>query len=283
MTGALVDSDETVEDIRGHVRPKAEEFADDAFLLVKDPNLRRDDQTVEEETDDQPVGLYVGDDWLVTLSLSPVPAVETVWKRAVSGDGRLLHRGPDFAVYCLLDRLVGECVTILDRRETRTEAIEEAVLESTAIDTREGLNTVRRDLLAFRKVAWPTREAISVFARGRPEQVSAGTERDFRDIYHRLVRAVDLTETYRDLTAGARDIYLNTVSQSTNEATEALTVVATILIPLTLIAGVYGMNSAGSPLAVPELEWTYGYPAVLLGMTLMGLVLLVSFRRRGWT
>jgi magnesium transporter len=272
----------TVEDVRGHARPKTEEFADYTFLLVKDADLRRGDQTFEEEIDDQPVGLYIGDRWLVTLSLGPVPAVETVWERALSGDERLLHRGPDFAAYRILDLLVDEYFAVLDQVETQIEAIEEAVLESTAIDTLEGINAARRDLLAFRKIAWPTREAVNTFARGRPEQVNAETEKYFRDVYDHLAQAVDLTETYRDLTAGARDIYLNTVAQSTNEVTKALTVVATIFIPLTFIAGVYGMNFAGGPFAMPELGWSYGYPAVMLGMAIVGVVLLYSFRKRGW-
>ncbi len=272
----------TVADVRGHVRPKGEEFADYAFLLVKDADLGRGEQTFEEEIDDQPVGLYVGDDWLVTLSLTPVPAVETVCERALSGDERLLSRGPDFAAYRVVDLLVDEYFAILDQVETQTEVIEDEVLESTDIATLEGLNAVRRDLLAFRKIAWPTREAVSAFARGRPEQVNAETEKYYRDVYDHLVQVVDLTETCRDLTAGARDIYLNTLSQSTNEVTKALTVVATVFIPLTFIAGVYGMNFAGTPFAMPELGWTYGYPAVMAGMGLVGVVLLYSFRKRGW-
>jgi magnesium transporter len=272
----------TVEDVRNNVRPKTEEFDGYTFLLVKDADLRRGEQTFEEEIDDRPVGIYVGDDWLVTLSESPVPAVGAVWDRVVSGDDRLAGRGPDFAAYRVLDLLVDEYFDILDQVETQLEAIEEEVLESTDIDVLEGLNAVRRDLLAFRKIAWPTREAVDTFARGRPEQVHAETEKYYRDVYDHLVQVVDLTETYRDLASGARDIYLNTLSQSTNEVTKALTVVATIFIPLTFIAGVYGMNFAGGPLAMPELGWTYGYPAVMAGMGLVGAVLLVSFRRRGW-
>ena len=150
----------------------------------------------------------VGDGWLVTLSLGPVPAVETVWERALSGDDRLLHRGSDFTASRVLDLLVDEYFAILDHVETQIEAIEEAVLESTETDTLERINAVRRDLLAFRKTAWPTREAVNTFARGRPDQVNAETENYFRDVYDHLVQAVDLTETYRDLTAGARGIYL---------------------------------------------------------------------------
>jgi magnesium transporter len=272
----------TVDDVRGNVPPKTEEFAGYTFLLVKDADLRRGEQTFAEEIDDQPVGIYVGDDWLVTLSPGPVDAVDTVWNRALAGDERLLQRGPDFAAYRVIDLLVDEYFTILDRIETGIEAIEEEVLESTAIEPLERINDVRRDLLAFRKIAWPTREAVNTFARGRPAQVREETEKYYRDVYDHLVQAVDLTETYRDLVGGARDIYLNTLSQSTNDVTKALTVVATIFIPLTFVAGVYGMNFSGSPYAMPELGWTYGYPAVMAGMALVGAVLLVSFRRRGW-
>ena len=96
------------------------------------------------------------------------------------------------------------------------------------------------------------------------------------------MQVVDLTETYRDLTNGARDIYLNTLSQSTNEVMKALTVVATIFIPLTFVVGVYGMNFADSPYNMPELSWTFGYPAVMIGMALMVAIVLVYFSRRDW-
>jgi magnesium transporter len=101
-------------------------------------------------------------------------------------------------------------------------------------------------------------------------------------VYDHLVQIVDLTETYRDLVAGARDIYLNTVSQSTNEVMKVLTVVATIFIPLTFVVGVYGMNFADSPYNMPELGWAFSYPAVMIGMVIVVAVLLAHFRQRGY-
>ena len=129
---------------------------------------------------------------------------------------------------------------------------------------------------------WPAREAINALARGDSSFVAEETEKYYRDVYTHLVQVVDLTETYRDLTNGARDIYLNSVSQSTNEVMKTLTVVATIFIPLTFVVGVYGMNFGDSPYNMPELAWTFGYPAVMLGMGLMIGIMLVQFRRRGW-
>jgi magnesium transporter len=146
----------------------------------------------------------------------------------------------------------------------------------------DGLNAVRRDLLSFRKVAWPTREALSVLARGDAGYVRDPTEKYFRDVYDQLVEVVDLTETYRDLARGARDIYLNTLSQSTNEVMRQLTVVATIFIPLTFVVGVYGMNFADGGWNLPELSWPFAYPAVMLGMTLVTLILVVHFQRENW-
>ncbi|AAV46232.1 magnesium Mg(2+)/cobalt Co(2+) transport protein [Haloarcula marismortui ATCC 43049] len=198
------------------------------------------------------------------------------------GDERLLHRGPDFTAYRVIDVIVDAYFDLLDEIETDIEQIEEEVTTSTDIETLERINDVRRDLLSFRKQVWPAREAIGVLARGDPKQIQPQTEKYFRDVYDHLVQIVDLTETYRDLVSGARDIYLNTVSQSTNEVMKMLTVVATIFIPLTFVVGVYGMNFTDSPYNMPELGWAFGYPAVMIGMVIVVGVLLAHFRQRGY-
>jgi magnesium transporter len=281
----------TVEDVLGDVRPKTETFDDYTFVLVKDADLRRGDQVFAEEIALTPVGCYIGDDWLVTCSLEAVPAVDRVWSRVLEADQRVLHRGPDYAASRVIDLLVDEYFGILDELETDIERIEDEVTASTGIDVLERINAVRRDLLAFRKVAWPTREALAGLARGDDPFVREANEKYFRDVADHLVQVVDLVETYRDLVGGARDIYLNTLSQSTNEVMKTLTVVATIFIPLTFVAGVYGMNFAtegevavpGLPdLNMPELGWQFGYPAAMVGMALIAAVMLLHFRRREW-
>ena len=271
-----------IEDVRSDVRPKTELYGSYSFTLLKDADLRRGDQPFAEEIDDLPVGIFLGEGWLVTLATDDVPAVDRVWESVVSGDDRLLQHGADFTAYRVADRLVDEYFDILDRIEDDIELIEEGVLETTDLQPLEAINGVRRDLLAFRKLAWPSREALNVLARGEPDWVRPETEKYYRDVYDHLVQVVDLIETYRDLTSGARDIYLNTLSQSTNEVMKVLTVVATIFIPLTFVVGVYGMNFDGSPFNMPELAWRFGYPAVMLGMGLMVGILLVHFRRREW-
>lgn len=268
-----------VEDVVNNVRPKVQGFDGYTFCLVKEAELTRGETPFDEEVRDEPVGLVVGDDWLCVLSTEPIEAVDRVHDTVLHGDGRLLERGPDFAAYRVLDRLVDEYFEVLDRIETTIELVEEDVLVSTDRRTLERINNVRRDLLSFRRVVWPTRGAVVVLARGDTPEIRQDSEKYFRDVYDHLVEIVDLTETYRDLTSGARDIYLNTVSQSTNEVMKALTVVATVFLPLTFVVGVYGMNFEGHATNMPELGWTFGYPAVVLGMAAVAAVMLAYFRR----
>ncbi len=267
-----------VEDVLNEVPPKTEEFSAYSFALVKAAELRRGEQTFEEEVLDRTVGAFFGDDWVVSMTTVGLPVIARVWDAVERGDERLLHRGADFTAYRIIDVVVDGYFELLDDIEDDIERSEEEVLESTEIETLERLNSVRRDLLAFRKIAWPTREAVGTLARGDTAHVQPETEKYFRDVYDHLVQVVDLTETYRDLARGARDIYLNTLSQSTNEVMKRLTVIAIIFLPLTFIAGLFGMNFE----VMPELAWSGAYHASLFGMTAVAGILVGYFYREGY-
>jgi len=273
-----------VEDVLGDVRPKVEEFDDHTFALVKAASLRQGDVAFVDELRALPVGFFFGDGWLLTVEPERVAALDAVWERVAREDARLLANGADFTAYRGIDRVVDGYYDILDDIEDDIEAVENQVTEAaTGSETvLDRINELRRDLLSVRRLLWPTRDAVGVLARGDPAHVQPATEKYYRDVYDHLVQLVDLTETYRDLASGARDIYLNALSMSTNDVMKTLTVVATIILPLTFVAGVYGMNFSGSPLNMPELEWTYGYPAVMLGMGLTAVVLVAYFRRENW-
>lgn len=266
-----------LEDLSGVARTKTEEYADYTFVLLETAELTPGETSFDEELLVEPIGLYIGDGWLVTLSHGSTQAGRRTW-RAVTEKGRLLGRGPDLVASRIVDGIVEEYFSILDALETEIEAVEDAVLETTEIATLERINSLRRELLQFRKLVWPAREAVGTLARGDPEHVQPATEKYFRDVYDRLILLVELTETYRDLVSGARDIYLNTVSRSTNEVMKRLTVVATIVLPLTFVAGVYGMNFE----VMPELGWAWGYPAAMLGMAGVTVVLVAHFHRRNY-
>ncbi|GAA0251345.1 hypothetical protein GCM10009000_079710 [Halobacterium noricense] len=153
----------SVEDIRNGVRPKTEEFDDYTFVLIKTAALVPEDTTFQEELDVKPVGLFIGDDWLVSLSEHDIDAVGRVWRAALDGERRIL-RGSDFIVYRICDGLVDGFFDVLDQIET----VEDSVIADTSIGTLESINNVRRELLSFRKLVWPTREAVGYLARGDP-------------------------------------------------------------------------------------------------------------------
>ncbi|AFK19472.1 magnesium/cobalt transporter CorA [Haloferax mediterranei ATCC 33500] len=274
----------TVEDVRNDSRPKTEEYDEYTFVIVRVAILRKGEQIFEEEVQTNPVGLCFGDDWLVTLTRQELTPIDRVWEAIEQEKRRMLRFGPDFVAYRVVDRTVDEYFDLLDEVGEEIELIEDSLLEGANPEVLEGLNAVRRDLLSFRKTVWPTREAAGVLARGDPEYVREETEKYYRDVYDHLVEVVDLTETYRELARGARDIYLNTLSQSTNEVMKTLTVVATIILPLTLVVGIYGMNfdPTASAFNMPELGWEYGYVATMLGMALVSTILLVYFQIENW-
>jgi magnesium transporter len=271
-----------IDDVRSNVSPKVELFPEHTFVLVKTARLRGGETTFEEEIRDQPVGIFFGHDWIVTVAMEETTAVETVWERVRREEPRLLGRDADFTAYRVLDAVVDEYFAILDEIGRDIEAVEDRIIDDPDTETLEILNSLRRELLSIRRIVWPTRDAVSVLARGDADHVQTSTEKYFRDVYDHLVQHVELVETYRDLASGARDIYLNTLSQSTNEVMKRLTVVATIILPLTFVVGVYGMNFGGGPYNMPELGWRFGYPAVLLGMALTAAVMLRHFRSEGW-
>ncbi|MFW6018716.1 MAG: magnesium/cobalt transporter CorA [Halapricum sp.] len=265
-----------IEDVVDNVRAKVEEFPGFVFVLLKTARLTRGETSFREEIDTDPIGVFFGSDWVVSMTPGTVPEVERVRTAVESGDERLLERGADFTAYRIIDVLVDRYFDVLDGIETKIESIEDAVIASTQLDVLEEINGVRRELLSFRKLLWPAREAVGTLARGDPRLVDESTEKYFRDVYDHLVQLVDLTETYRDLVSGARDIYLNSLSQSTNEVMKVLTVVATIFIPLTFVAGIYGMNFE----SMPELTWRWGYPIVLALMASIAVGMLGFFRHR---
>lgn len=213
----------TVEDVERNVRPKTEEFPDCASVLVEEAELVAGDRSFDEEIRDEPVGIFVGDEWPCTLSTASIAAVDGVWSAVARGDIRIRNRGADFAAYRVVDRIVDGYFNVLDVIGT----VEEEVLVSTEIETLE--RTKASAGTSSRFATWRGRRATrSGRSRAATPTGSSRRPRGATAMYDHFVGIVDLTETYRDPTGGARDIHLNTVSQSTNEVMKTLTVVATV-------------------------------------------------------
>jgi magnesium transporter len=259
--------------VNTHQRPKLEDYEDYVYMVVK-MLTATESGTVEEEQ----VSIVLGPGWVISFQERPGDVFDPVRERIRTGKGRIREMGPDYLAYALLDALVDHYFVVLERLGDRVERVEEDVVRDPREETVGRIHRLKREILLFRKAAWPLREVTSALHREDTSQVTERVGVFVRDVYDHTVQVIDTAETLRDLVAGMLDTYLTGVSNRMNEVMKVLTVMASIFIPLTFVAGVYGMNFEH----MPELGRPWAYPAVL---SLMGLVaggMVVYFRRRGW-
>jgi magnesium transporter len=260
-----------------HQRPKAEDYPGIGELPGRLFVVARRMKLVEGELHAEQTSFFLGRTTLLSFQPSPCPAVDEVRRRIQSPRSRLRHNDASFLLYALLDTVVDRFFPILDDISSRLEDVEEIVLTEPDRHTLGSIHRVKRDLVLLRRVAWPMRELVSQLQRESHECLSETAQTYFRDIQDHCVQVVDLVETYRDIATEIADTYVSIVSNRTNEIMKVLTVIGTIFIPLTFIAGVYGMN-----MNIPENHWEYSYPvfwAVCIGIA--GFMLW-RFRRGGW-
>ncbi|HHN45932.1 MAG TPA: magnesium/cobalt transporter CorA, partial [Planctomycetes bacterium] len=183
-----------------------------------------------------------------------------------------------YLAYCLIDAVIDNYFVLLENISQAIEELEEQIVENPSRDTIRALHEVKRDMIFLRKSVWPLREVASSLEKTESKLVKKSTRIFLRDVYEHTIQVIDSVESFRDVLAGMLDIYLTSISNRTNEVMKVLTIIATIFIPLTFVAGVYGMNFR----YMPELESPWGYPLTLAGMALVMLAMLVYFRRRKW-
>lgn len=254
----------------GH-RPKTEDWGDHRFVIAKAVELG--EALVAEQ-----VSLFFGRGFVLTFQETPSAAFEAVRERIRAGRPRIRGSGADYLAYALLDALIDELFPVLERFGERIEEIEDQVIDRPDREVLAKIYRVRRDLLLLRKVSWPLREVIQGLERDESGLITEETKVFLRDCYDHTIQALDFVETYRELAGGMIEAYLSQLSNRMNEVMKVLTIIATIFIPLTFIAGVYGMNFDH----MPELHWRWGYPAVMTGMTVAGVLMLLYFKRKDW-
>src|SRR5699024_1654948 len=211
-------------------------------------------------------------------------ALAPVRQRLLQQQGKLYQRGPDYLAYALLDAVIDTFFPVLEQYVDRVEELEASVMD---IDPQKGISTVhaiKRELLALRRIFWPQRDMVSQLLRSESAFINESTHLYLRDCYDHSVQLLDLVETCRETTTSLVDILLASQSNKMNEVMKMLTIIATIFIPLSWIAGVYGMNfdPERSPWYMPELAWEYGYFTALLLMFVIAGGLLWWFWRKGW-
>jgi magnesium transporter len=194
------------------------------------------------------------------------------------------NAGSDYLAYALIDAFIDNYFPVLERYGERLESIEEEVLSRPEPQLVSRMHEVKRDLMSLRRAIWPMRETVNSLVREQSPFVSDDTRIYFRDCYDHTIQIIDLLENYRDVASGLMEIYLSSVSNRLNEIMKILTMFTAFFIPLSLIAGIYGMNfnTARSPLNMPELNWYLGYPFVLGLMATVAIGMLTFFRRKGW-
>jgi len=258
-------------------RPKVEPYPDYLFVVLKmfsHPDL----------ADGEQVSLFLGKGWVVTFQERPGDCFEPVRERVRQGRPRIRGGGADYLAYALIDAIVDGYFPLVEAIGEQLESMEETVLIDPDTKTLGRLHAIKRSLLALRRSIWPQRDAIAALTREDTSLIDERTLVYLRDCHDHAIRLMDLIENHREVASGLVDLYLSSVSNRMNEVMKVLTIIATIFIPLSFIAGLYGMNfdPSVSPWNMPELSWVYGYPAALGLMAAIGLGLLFQFARKGW-
>jgi magnesium transporter len=201
-----------------------------------------------------------------------------VRERIRSGKGFIRKMGSDYLVYSLIDTIVDNYFLILERLGEKIELLEEELVAQPTTTTLREIQKFKNQMTFVRRVVWPLREVISGLGRKESPLVKETTEIYLRDVYDHIVQVMDTIEVYREMLSGMLDIYLSSVSNRLNSVMKVLTIIATIFMPLTFIAGIYGMNFKH----MPELEWRWAYPAVWLIVVIIGISMLIYFKKKKW-
>jgi magnesium transporter len=256
-------------------RPKVEDHDRYLFIVLKMLMYEQERGQVLAEQ----VSLIVGENHVISFQETPADVFDPVRQRIFNGKGRKMRTsGSDYLAYALMDAIVDQYFTILEYYGEKVEALQDEVLASPTPSTLETIQGGKRDMIFLRRSVWPLREALATMERGGSSLITQEVVLYIRDVYDHAIQVMDGIEAFRDMLAGTLDIYLSSVSNKMNEVMKVLTIIATIFIPLTFIAGIYGMNFE----KMPELKWWWGYPAVMLVMLGLGLAMLLMFKRKLW-
>lgn len=253
-------------------RPKFEDYGDRDLVIAQAVRV------VEEEgVEMTQVSLIAGPHWVVSVLEEPCDFLEALHQR-LHAQAPIRRMGADFLAYAILDAVIDGYFPVLELVGELLEELEEEIVATPGRESLVHLHAVRRVLMTLHRTMWRQRDALAQILRGDGEPFGDTVRVYFRDAHDHALQVLDAVESYREVTVGLMDVYLSSVSNRLNEVMKTLTIMASIFIPLTFLAGVYGMNFDW----MPELRWRWGYPAVWAAMIAIALLLLWWFRRRGW-
>ena len=258
-------------------RAKLESFEAQQFVVLNHVHRGSDDGFCAD-----PVTFFLGRNYVISVNQGPQDIFEPVRERIRSAT-RICAHGADYLLYALLDLVVDTAFTLLEELGDRLEQLEDQILDEPDRNSRNQIHYAKRELVLMRRAWWPQREVIAALMRDEERLLSDTTRLYLRDCHDHAVIVVDFVETYREMASSLLDTYLSAMNQRMNDIMKVLTIIATIFMPLSFIAGLYGMNfDTASPWNLPELHWHYGY---LYALGLMGAVvvgMLAYFKRKRW-
>ncbi|MEX2175098.1 MAG: magnesium/cobalt transporter CorA [Pirellulaceae bacterium] len=262
-----------------HQRAKVDDYGEVLFVVLRMVGCQGRDRCSTEQ-----LSLFVGPEWVITFQEGrPGDPFDRVRARIREG-GRLRQFGSGYLAYALMDAAIDAYYPVLEVYAERLDELEDQVLEPRNTRVMDSLHEVKADLLILRRAIWPLREALALLSREETTRFPPEIRPYLRDCHDHVVQVVELVETYRELTADLRDLHMSSLSNRINETMRVLTIISTIFIPLTFVAGIYGMNfhTDRSPWNMPELDWYYGYPICLGFMAATAAGLVCYFYRQGW-
>jgi len=255
-------------------RPKAEDYGDYYYLVARMFHEKETELDLKAEQ----ISLILGSNFVISFQEREGDVFDPVRERIRTGKGRVRKMGADYLAYALLDAIVDSYFVNLESIADRIESVEDELIDSPSPRTLQALYRLKSETLYFRKLIRPLRELVGALEREESPLLSKDLKVFLRDLYDHTVQVIDTVETLREMLMGMLDIYLSSISNRMNAVMKVLTIIATIFIPLTFIAGVYGMNFD----YMPELHWRWGYLTVLLVMGAIFVGMLIYFRRKDW-
>ena len=257
-----------------HQRPKFEDFEDYLFIVLKIISFDDENNSISSEQ----VSMILSDNYVITFQEKYGDVFESVRERIRKARGRIRKVGVDYLAYVLIDAVIDNYYVVLDRISEKIESLEDAVVENPTSDTLKEIHHLKKNVTLLRKSVWPLRDMASNLIRSESKIIKEQTMPFMRDLYDHTIQVTDSIDTFKDMLSGLMDLYLSNMSNRMNEEMKVLTIFAAIFIPLTFIAGIYGMNFE----FIPELKWKYSY-FVLWGIILVvGGGMLIYFRKKKW-
>jgi len=254
-------------------RPKIEDYNEYIFVVLK--MLHHDE---ENNISIEQISFILSKNIVISFQELKGDVFDSIRDRLRNNKGRIRKMGSDYLLYALIDSIIDNYFVILEKVSERIEEIEDDLIKNPEPETLQEIHHLRRQMIFVRKSIWPLREVISSLLREESRLIRKTTLVFLRDIYDHTIQVIDTVETFRDIISGMFEMYMSNISNKTNEVMKVLTIFAAIFIPLTFIAGVYGMNFS----IMPELNWRWGYPMAWIIMISVAIVMLFYFKRKKW-